>query len=137
MRLVTASLILASLVFSVGGVAIVGRAGNEHAAPATQSATPSQSKTDAKSDAKTELAPRASAAQCGVPKRPIRPMHFVGNRTQLSGTGKTMSLNTHGYNYDSPAGWSPTPVGTPVNVPEGTLPSGVTSHGAPPAAPAK
>ena len=102
------------LLFSTGGVAIVGQAG---------------------SNADQTPAPQAAPSECEAPGgfRPIpntKP-HVLKDAPD----NKSIVLNTSGYNYALEGEWRPSPVGEPLDVPEGVLPNDAGS--APPAAPAR
>jgi hypothetical protein len=88
--LALAGLILASLVFSVGGVAIVGHAGD-----ANQSLAPAASAPEKDT---TTLAPATRAKQeCTPPQR-----HEVRAQVPKDDPSHTVVLNTRGYNYEMP-----------------------------------
>jgi hypothetical protein len=125
MRSIGPSLLVLALVFTTGGVAIVGRAGStadgQSVAPAEQSA-PAQ--TDAGTCQPEPGFHRTSAA----PPRVLKDAD--GN--------KSIVLNTSGYNYALEGEWRPDPTATPQGVPEGVLPDDALPKGheaAPPAAP--
>lgn len=120
MRWITPSLLALALVFSTGGVAIIG-----HADPVGTPKTPVT--TGRSADAK-------SATQCAVPNSSNR--HTAATRhkrTAPLGSGKnTIVLNTTGYNYATDGQWKGSPVGPPQALPEGMRPK--SAKPVPPAA---
>lgn len=100
------ALVVLALVFSTGGVALVGRADPGSAAGAAQS-------------------------QCSAPvviRRPNAGPTVV--RTPVD--NRSIVLNTNGYNYPLDGEWHPDPSLPPQGVPDGVLPEKLE---APPAAP--
>jgi hypothetical protein len=89
-----------SLVFSVGGVAIVGRADAPDKTPvASQSPAPNQSVLPRAADPSPQLVQR----QCGTPRH--FPSSYKGPMELRPGTAKKTDLvpvNTRGYNYALP-----------------------------------
>ncbi len=116
MRTLGPTLVVLALVFSTGGVAIVGHAGSPEAAQAEQGAAP--------------VAPNA----CETPAE-FRPAPVKAQVLKDVPNNKTIVLNTSGYNFVLDGEWRPAPVGEPQDVPEGVLPDDTDS--APPTAPAK
>ncbi|HTO51977.1 MAG TPA: hypothetical protein VMR50_01215 [Myxococcota bacterium] len=87
--LALAGLILGSLVFSVGGVAIVGHAGDANPPAAAAASAPEQS---------SQLPADAKAKQeCTPPQR-----HEVRAHVPKDDPSHTVVLNTRGYNYPMP-----------------------------------
>lgn len=122
MRWIGPSLLVLALVFSTGGVAIVGQAGS----------------TDGKSEPQQSVAPvdqsiatQAEPSQCEVPARRSAP----GQPRALkdAADNKSIVLNTSGYNYALEGEWRPNPVAKPQGVPAGVLPN--PQDAAPPASP--
>jgi len=112
MRWIAPSLLVLALVFSTGGVAIVGQAGS----PAEQSEET-----------------QASPSQCEAPPR-FRPTAPARPRVLKDAAGnKSIVLNTSGYNYVLEGEWRPEPTAKPTGVPDGVLPN--AHDAAPPAAP--
>jgi len=109
MRLLGISaIVLAATVFSVGGVAIVGRAGSDEA-PAAQSV-------DATSGGMS-LFQQANAHEpigCKLPER-----HVVEIEPSRLAHGETVQLNTRGYNYADPGQIQLDPTG---HTPAGEIP---------------
>ena len=98
MRWITPSLVVLSLVFSTGGVAIVGRA--DSSATSTPAALPV----------------KPAATQCAVPNSVPRNAEATRRRrtATIDQTGKnTVVLNTSGYNYPTDGQWKPSPVDAP------------------------
>ncbi len=93
-RLVAAALVLASLVFSVGGVALIGRA---------DSAQSSE-----------------SAGQC---REPVRHDSRVTDATFPADAGDTVVLNTRGYNYADPGMAQMDPMQQPAAAPSQQSPA--------------
>jgi hypothetical protein len=89
-NLALATLVLGSLVFSVGGVAITGRADG-----ANQSIAPTANASD---PAPLEAKPAPQAQKdCHPPER-----HEVRAQVPKDDPSKTVVLNTRGYNYPMP-----------------------------------
>jgi hypothetical protein len=113
-----AALVLASLVFSVGGVAFVGRADSE-------------TKTDGKTPSASNATPgplfdaKPIEKGCEQPQR--RDVRIPANRFAVA--GDTIQLNTRGYNYAGPGEIQMDPTG---RTPPGELPDMIL----PPAPPA-
>jgi hypothetical protein len=110
MRWITPSLLALSLVFSTGGVAIIGRA-------------------DTTGPVKAPAA--KSADQCAVPAVPNSAnRHTAATRhkrkTPLDSGRNTIVLNTTGYNYATDGQWKGSPVGPPRALPEGMKPKSAT-----------
>ena len=118
------SLVVLALVFSTGGVAIVGQAGSsaDGKAEAQPSAAPSE-----------QVAPaQAAPSECPAP---------ASSRARLRSRGRSrtrratvVALNTQRLQLHALEGeWRPEPTAKPSGVPEGVLPNDAV----PPAAPAK
>lgn len=104
MRWIIPSLVVLSLVFSTGGVAIVSRA--DSSATSTPAAVPA----------------KPAATQCAVPNSVPRNAEATRRRRSatLDQTGKnTVRLNTTGYNYPRDGEWK----GSPVEPPKGLEPA--------------
>src|SRR5262245_11399929 len=116
MRTLGPTLVVLALVFSTGGVAIVGHAGSPEAAKSEHKAAP--------------VAPNSCETPAGFRPAPVKP------QVLKDATGnKSIVLNTSGYNYVLDGEWRPAPVGEPQDVPHGVLPD--AKGAVPPAAPAK
>jgi hypothetical protein len=128
MRWIGPSLLVLALVFSTGGVAIVGQADSSADAnsPAPQSTTPVEQATPTPTDqAMCEPGP---GFQRTLPAPPRVLKDAAGN--------KSIVLNTSGYNYALEGEWRPAPNARPQGVPDGVLPDGaLPTEAAPPAAP--
>lgn len=109
MRWIAPSLVAISLVFSTGGVAIVGRA---------------DSGADAKPAAVQAAAPATKiSTQCSVPSRPRNSAATRRKRAAQIDSGKnTIVLNTSGYNYATEGQWQESPIGPPRGAPDTALP---------------
>ena len=120
MRWIAPSLVVVSLVFSTGGVAIMGRA---------------DSGADAKPAAnQTGSTPAKISTQCSVPSKPRNSAATRRKRTAQIDSGKnTIVLNTSGYNYATEGQWQESPIGPPRGGADGALPK---SAGPSPAEPA-
>lgn len=92
-----AALVLASLAFTVGGVAIVGRADSE--GQTTSSAAPA-----------APASAKPAAAQCTPP---LRQAVLLSPKPRLSTASKVTTLNTRGYNYAAPGEIQMDPSGKP------------------------
>jgi hypothetical protein len=120
MRLLpVAALVLASLVFSVGGVAIVGRADS-----------PAQSPAQPAAQADASAAKPADPGQCAVPK----PFDGHMRAVRVTPPKGTVTLNTRGYNYAFPGDLQMDPSG---RTKPGDPPAATAEPAAPPAAPAQ
>lgn len=101
MRWLGPSLVALALVFSTGGVAIVGHAdssGNEEVAQ----------------------------SQCPAPVTPRRVSGpSVPREPKSTADNKSIVLNTNGYNYPLDGQWHPDPVAQPEGVPDGVLPKAI------------
>ncbi len=129
MRWIAPSLLVLALVFSTGGVAVVGQAGSTaDAATADGKAEAQASTTPAGQSESSEPVPSQCEAPPGfrrtAPAKPRVLKDAAGN--------KSIVLNTSGYNYVLEGEWRPNPVAKPRNVPEGVLPN--DHDAAPPAA---
>jgi hypothetical protein len=120
MRWIGPSLVVLSLVFSTGGVAIVGQAGStdtdaQQAAPAA----PTEQGTCEPEAGFRRTAPAQPRALKDAPRN------------------KSIVLNTSGYNYLLEGEWRPEPTAKPVGVPDGVLPNpqDAAPSAPPPAAP--
>ena len=124
MRWLAPSLLVAlSLVFSTGGVAVVGRADSTSPAkpPAQQSGEPVQA-----------MNPAAQLpTECAVPTRPSRTTVVPSTLGKPGGGPRSIVLNTSGYNYPIEGQWRPEPVGRPQGVPDGVLPRDEPAPAAP------
>ena len=127
MRWIGPSLLVLALVFSTGGVAIVGQAGS----PADQQSSVQQSVEP--SDEITPAGPEQ--AMCEAPAGFQRTTPAQPRVLKDAPDNKSIVLNTSGYNYLLEGEWRPDPVAKPQGVPEGVLPN--SSSAAPPAAPEK
>ena len=113
MRWLAPSLVALALVFSTGGVAIVG-----HADPGAEP----------KADSQQSVDPGTCEAPPGFrrtgPAKPRVLKDAEGN--------KSIVLNTSGYNYVLDGEWRPNPLAVPQGVPDGVLPGDLPT---PPASP--
>ena len=125
MRWIAPSLLVLALVFSTGGVAIVGQAGS----PADGKADAQRSTTPAEQGQPTQALPSECEAPPGFhPTAPAQP------RVLKDAPGnKSIVLNTSGYNYVLEGEWRPEPNAKPTGVPDGVLPD--EHDAAPPRAP--
>ena len=114
MRFLGLSLVALGLIFSTGGVAIVGQAGSTEAGKSEQAAP--------------AAAPNSCETPAGFRPAPVKPQVL-----QDAAGNKSIVLNTSGYNYVLEGEWRPSPTARPQGVPEGVLPNDADS--APPAAP--
>jgi hypothetical protein len=124
MRWIGPSLLVLGLVFSTGGVAIVGQA------------DPSADQTDAKPSvlpADQSVAPQAPPNECQAPAG-FRPAPVKQQVLKDAPGNKSIVLNTSGYNYVLEGEWRPEPTAKPRGVPKGVRPNDVDSL---PAAPTK
>jgi hypothetical protein len=123
MRWIGPSLLVLGLVFSTGGVAIVGQAGSTAEKAAQPGVTP----------ADQTPAPQTLPSACELPGG-LRAAPNARQQALKNNAGnKSIVLNTSGYNYAREGEFRPDPNAQPSGVPEGVLPKGATS--APPAAP--
>jgi hypothetical protein len=128
MRTLGFALVVVSLAFTVGGVAIVGRADSKGASSSAseQSVAPDQSVAPTQSVAPPGpyVSPVAKAlpGQC-APLKTTRQPKLYGDARKMALPKGAIPLNTHGYNYGAQE--------------MGQLPPDVRPEGAPPAAPAK
>jgi hypothetical protein len=114
MRWLTPSLVALALVFSAGGVAIVGRAdSNSNRTPDTQQSVAPAEKTPPTPQQPDQCAAPSMARRAPIPARTV-PRAVTEN--------KSIVLNTNGYNYPIEGQWHPNPVGRPHGVPDGVLP---------------
>jgi hypothetical protein len=115
-----AALVLASLIFSVGGVAIVGRA-DSSAESSGQSPAPAKA---------------ATAAQPAQPQQCATPKPFDGRiqARHVAVANDSIPLNTRGYNYAYPGEIQMDPTGR-TNPGDAQAPK--AQPATPPAAPAK
>ncbi len=111
------------LVFSTGGVAIVGQAGSTAEKAAQPGVTP----------ADQSPAPQALPSGCELPGGPRSAPNARQQALKGARDNKSIVLNTSGYNYALDGEFKPDPNAQPSGVPEGVLPKGTPS--APPAAP--
>ncbi len=119
MRWIGPSLLVLSLVFSTGGVAIVGQAGST--APEAQQAAPA---------VPTEQGTCEPGS--GFRRTAPTPLRVLKDAPH----NKSIMLNTSGYNYPLDGEWRPNPTAKPVDVPNGVLPNPQDAAPAtPPAAP--
>ena len=110
MRWLAPSLVALALVFSTGGVAIVGRAD-------------SSSVSGSISDEKPALDQKPEAqSQCGAPPMARRTATPARTEPRIATENKSIVLNTNGYNYPLEGQWHPDPVASPQGVPDGVLP---------------
>ena len=130
MRWMGPSLLVLALVFTTGGVAIVGQAGStaDGQSVAPQNATPAEQSPPAQAEQSACEAPQ------GVRRAGPSPRHVLKDAPG----NKSIVLNTSGYNYTVEGEWRPAPTAQPQGVPEGVLPDGAKpkrSEAEPPAAP--
>jgi hypothetical protein len=102
------ALVLGSLVFSVGGVAVVGRADGP-AEPQAQAPTPVTP-----SDPQAPQLPRISTA---APKECKQPQRLEARTVPLKPTTDVVVKNTRGYNYLTPGDFRPSPTSEPPAAP--------------------
>lgn len=128
MRWIGPSCLVLALVFSTGGVAIVGQAGSpaDGKTPAPETVTPIQQSTPVATEQTTCEPGPGFRRTLTAPPRVIK--DAAGN--------KSIVLNTSGYNYVLEGEWRPDPTAKPQGVPDGVLPEGaLPNEAAPPAAP--
>lgn len=128
MRWTGPSLLALALVFSTGGVAIVGQAGSaaDGKTPAPENMTPVEQSLPAPTE-QTLCEPGPGFQRTlAAPPRVIKD----------AADNKSIVLNTSGYNYVLEGEWRPDPTAKPQGVPDGVLPEGaLPNEAAPPAAP--
>ena len=122
MRWLAPSLLALALVFSTGGVAIVGRADSSSASG--EFASP-----DRKPETQTSVAPAVqtspspqASGQCAAPRMARRAATRAKAAPRIASESKSIPLNTNGYNYPLEGQLQPDPVASPRAVPVGVLP---------------